>query len=96
MNSLINFYNGKIIHQRLGKVEHKFINLHLFLLINITKIKSCNLSYISGKVRLLSINKFFTLTVIGGGLTGQLMVSLLLKNIFLEYLEQSFVLDLMI
>ena len=58
MKSLINFYNGKIIHQRLGKVEHKFINLHLFLLINITKIKSCNLSYISGKVGLLSINKF--------------------------------------
>ena len=58
MNSLINFYNGKLLHQRLGKVKHKFINLHLFLLINITKIKSCNLSYISGKVGLLSINKF--------------------------------------
>ena len=58
MNSLINFYNGKIIHQRLGKVKHKFINLHLFLLINITKIKSCNFPYISEKVRLLSINKF--------------------------------------
>ena len=58
MNSLINFYNGKIIHQRLGKVEHKFINLHLILLINIAKIKSSNMSHISGKVRLLSINKF--------------------------------------
>ena len=32
----------------------------------------------------LEINKFFTLTVIGGGLTGQLMVSLLLKNRFLS------------
>ena len=58
MNSLINFYNGKILHQRLGKVKHKFINLHLFLLINISKIKSCNLSYVSGKTKLLSINKF--------------------------------------
>ena len=58
MNSLINFYNGKIIHQRLGKVIHKFTNLHLFLLINISKIKSSNMSHISGKVRLLSINKF--------------------------------------
>ena len=58
MNSLINFYNGKILHQRLGKVKHKFINLHLFLLINISNVKSCNMSYVSGKVRLLSINKF--------------------------------------
>ena len=58
MKNLINFYDGKIIHQRLGKVEHKFINLHLFLLINISKIKSCDISSISKKVTLLSINKF--------------------------------------
>ena len=32
----------------------------------------------------LEINKFFALTVIGGGLTGQLMVSLLLKNKFIS------------
>ena len=31
-------------------------------------------------MRNLDINKFFTLTVVGGGLTGQLMVSLLLKS----------------
>jgi len=40
MKSLINFYDGKIIHQRLGKTKHKFTNLHLFLLINISKISS--------------------------------------------------------
>ncbi len=58
MKSLINFCNGKIIHQRIGKIEHKFINLHLFLLINISKIKSYDMSSISTKVTLLSINKF--------------------------------------
>ena len=58
MKSLINFCNGKIIHQRLGKIRHKFINLHLFLLINISKIKSSNLSSVSSNVSLLSINKF--------------------------------------
>ena len=58
MKSLINFCNGKIIHQRLGKIEHKFINLHLFLLINISKIKSYDMSSISNRVTLLSINKF--------------------------------------
>ena len=58
MKSLINFYDGKIIHQRLGKTKHKFTNLHLFLLINISKIKSCNISSICSKYSLLSINKF--------------------------------------
>ena len=58
MKSLINLCNGKIIHQRLGKIRHKFINLHLFLLINISKIKSSNLSSVSSNVSLLSINKF--------------------------------------
>ena len=58
MKSLINFYNGKIIHQRLGKTKHKFTNLHLFLLINISKIKSSNMSSICSKFSLLSINKF--------------------------------------
>ena len=58
MKSLINFYDGKIIHQRLGKTKHKFTNLHLFLLINISKIKSCNMSSICSKFSLLSINKF--------------------------------------
>ena len=58
MKSLINFCNGKIIHQRLGKIKHKFINIHLFLLINISKIKSSNLSSISSNVSFLSINKF--------------------------------------
>jgi len=58
MKNLINFCNGKIIHQRLGKIEHKFMNLHLFLLINISKIKSCDLSSNSSSVTLFSINKF--------------------------------------
>ncbi len=58
MKSLIKFCNGKIIHQRLGKIEHKFTNLNLFLLINISKIKNCDVSSISSKVRLFSINKF--------------------------------------
>ncbi len=58
MKSLINIYNGKIIHQRLGKIKHKFINLHLFLLINISKIKNSNLSSICNNVSFLSINKF--------------------------------------
>ena len=58
MKSLINFYDGKIIHQRLGKTKHKFTNLHLFLLINISKIKSCNIPSICSKFSLLSINKF--------------------------------------
>ena len=35
-------------------------------------------------MRNLDINKFFTLTVVGGGLTGQLMVSLLLKSNFIN------------
>ena len=58
MKSLINFYDGKIIHQRLGKSKHKFTNLHLFLLINISKIKSCNMLSICSKFSSLSINKF--------------------------------------
>ena len=58
MKSLINFYDGKIIHQRLGKTKHKFTNIHLFLLINISKIKSCNIPSICSKFSLLSINKF--------------------------------------
>ena len=58
MKSLINFYDGKIIHQRLGETEHKFINLHLFLLINISKIKSCDVSSNYSNVSLLSINRF--------------------------------------
>ena len=58
MKSLINFYDGKIIHQRLGKTKHKFTNLHLFLLINISKIKSYNITYICRKFSLLSINRF--------------------------------------
>ena len=58
MKSLINFYDGKIIHERLGKTKHKFTNLHLFLLINISKIKSCNIRSICSKFSLLSINKF--------------------------------------
>ena len=58
MKSLINFCNGKIIHQRLGEIEHQFTNLHLFLLINISKIKSCNILSVSRKVSLFSINKF--------------------------------------
>ena len=58
MKSLINFFNGKIIHQRLGKIKHKFINLHLFLLINISKIKSSNSSSISSNIPFLSINEF--------------------------------------
>ena len=58
MKSLINFYDGKIIHQRLGKTKHKFTNLHLFLLINISKIKSCNMASICSKIFLFSINKF--------------------------------------
>ena len=56
--NLINFYVGKIIHQRIGKIEHKFKNLHLFLLINISKIKSCNTSSICNNIALFSINKF--------------------------------------
>ena len=58
MKSLINFYDGKIIHQRLGKTKHKFTNLHLFLIINISKVKSCNMPSISSKFSLFSINKF--------------------------------------
>ena len=58
MKSLINFYDGKIIHQRLGKTKHKFTNLHLFLLINISKIKSSNIQSVCSKFSLLSINKF--------------------------------------
>ena len=58
MKNLINFYDGKIIHQRLGKTKHKFVNLHLFLLINISKIKSCNMPSIHNKFSLFSINKF--------------------------------------
>ena len=58
MKSLINFCNGKIIHERLGKTKHKFTNLHLFLLINISKIKSSNLSSICSNLSFLSINKF--------------------------------------
>ena len=58
MKSLINFYDGKIIHQRLGKTKHKFTNLHLFLLINISKIRSCDMQSICSKFSLLSINKF--------------------------------------
>ncbi len=58
MKSLINFYDGKIIHQRLGKTKHKFTNLHLFLLINISKIKSCNMPSICRKFSLFSVNKF--------------------------------------
>ena len=57
MKSLINFCNGKIIHQRFGEIEHKFTNLHLFLLINISKIKSRDISSTCSKVSLLSINK---------------------------------------
>ena len=58
MKSLINFYDGKIIHQRLGNTKHKFTNLHLFLLINISKIRSCDMQSICSKFCLLSINKF--------------------------------------
>ena len=58
MKSLINFYDGKIIHQRLGNTKHKFTNLHLFLLINISKIRSCDMQSICSKFSLLSINKF--------------------------------------
>ena len=58
MKSLINFYDGKIIHQRLGKTKHKFTNLHVFLLINISKIRSCDIQAICSKSSLLSINKF--------------------------------------
>ena len=58
MKSLINFYDGKIIHQRLGKTKHKFTNLHLFLLINISKIRSCDSQSIFRGFSLLSINKF--------------------------------------
>ena len=58
MKSLINFYDGKIIHQRLGKTKHKFTNLHLFLLINISEIKSSNMPSICRKFSLFSINKF--------------------------------------
>ena len=58
MKSLINFYDGKIIHQRLGKTKHKFTNLHLFLLINISKIRSCDTHSIFSRYSLLSINKF--------------------------------------
>ena len=58
MKSLINFYDGKIIHQRLGKTKHKFTNLHLFLLINISKIRSCDSQSILSGFSLLSINKF--------------------------------------
>ena len=58
MKSLINFYDGKIVHQRFGKTKHKFTNLHLFLLINISKIRSCDMQSICSKFSLLSINKF--------------------------------------
>ena len=58
MKSLINFYDGKIIHQRLGKNNHKFTNLHLFLLINISKIRSIDMQSIFSRFSLLSINKF--------------------------------------
>ena len=58
MKSLINFYDGKIIHQRLGKTKHKFTNLNLFLLINISKIRSCDTQSIFSGFSLLSINKF--------------------------------------
>ena len=58
MKNLINFYDGKIIHQRLGKKNHKFTNLHLFLLINISKIRSFNMQSIFSRFSLLSINKF--------------------------------------
>ncbi len=58
MKSLINFYNGKIIHKRLGKIKHKFTNLHLFLLINISKITSYDMQSICNKFSVLSINKF--------------------------------------
>ena len=58
MKSLINFFNGKIIHERLGKTNHKFTNLHVFLLINISKIRSCDIQAICRKSSLLSINKF--------------------------------------
>ena len=58
MKSLINFYDGKIIHQRLGKTKHKFTNLHLFLLINISKVRSCDMQSICSKFYFLSINKF--------------------------------------
>ena len=58
MKNLINFYDGKIIHQRLGNTKHKFTNLHLFLLINISKIRSCDMQSICSKFSLLSINKF--------------------------------------
>ena len=58
MKNLINFYDGKIIHQRLGKTKHKFTNLHLFLLINISKIRSCDTQSIFSGFSLLSINKF--------------------------------------
>ena len=58
MTSLINFCDGKIIHQRLGKTKHKFKNLHLFLLINISKIRSFDMPSICSKFPLLSINKF--------------------------------------
>ena len=58
MKSLINFYDGKIIHQRLGNTKHKFTNLHLFLLINISKIRSCDTQSIFSGFSLLSINKF--------------------------------------
>ena len=58
MKSLINFYDGKIILQRLGNTKHKFTNLHLFLLINISKIRNCDMQSICSKFSLLSINKF--------------------------------------
>ncbi len=58
MKSLVSFFDGKIIHQRLGKIKHNFINLHLFLLINISKIESCNMPSNFSKVSLFSINKF--------------------------------------
>ena len=58
MKNLINFCDGKIIHQRLGKTKHKFKNLHLFLLINISKIRSCDMPSICNEFSLLSINRF--------------------------------------
>jgi len=55
----ITFYDGNIFHQRLGNKKHEFTNRHLFLLLNLTKIKKkCIFKHKNYQYPFFSINKF--------------------------------------
>ena len=63
MKDVLNFLDGNINHQRIGKVKHSFKNKHLFCLIDILKIRDNSLSVIKDKPWFFSINRFNLLSL---------------------------------